>query len=135
MEKKNLINFEGYSVEKFSMKKNPNISDEQKNTIDVKYDTYINKDKKLNHLYRSEFKIKLYTELSELYIEFDGFFKISEALKEEEKQYFLNVTAATILYPYIRTFISNVTAFDKGETVILPIINFADRDWLLLNIG
>ena len=61
MEKKNLINFEGYSVEKFSMKKNPNISDEQKNTIDVKYDTYINKDKKLNHLYRSEFKIKLYT--------------------------------------------------------------------------
>ena len=74
------------------------------------------------------FKIKLYTKSSEIYIEFDGFFTISENLNEEDKKYFLNVTAATILYPYIRTFISNVTAFDKGEAVILPIVNFADRD-------
>lgn len=128
MESKNLIKFEGYSIENFSMIKNSNISNEQKNTIEVKYDTYVNTDKKLKNFYRAEFKIKLYTKSSEIYIEFDGFFTISENLNEEDKKYFLNVTAATILYPYIRTFISNVTAFDKGEAVILPIINFADRD-------
>ncbi len=128
MENKNIINFDGYSVENFSMKKNVNISEEQKNTIDIKYDTYVNNDKKLKNFYRSEFIIKIYTELSEIYIEFDGFFTISEKLNEEDKKYFLNVSAATILYPYVRTFISNVTSFDKGDPVILPIINFADRN-------
>ena len=127
MENKNLINFQGYSVEKFSMEKNMNIPIEQKNTFDITFDTYVNKDKKHKNLYRAEFKIKVYTEISELYIEFNGYFEISEKLTKEDKDYFLNVTAATILYPYVRSFISNVTAFDKGQAVILPIINFADR--------
>lgn len=129
MENKDLIKFDGYSVENFSVKKNINISEKQKNTIDIKYDTYVNNDKKFKNFYRSEFIIKIYTELSEIYIEFDGFFTISEKLNEEDKKYFLNVTAATILYPYVRTFISNVTSFDKGDPVILPIINFADRNF------
>lgn len=129
MENKDLIKFDGYSVENFSVKKNINISEKQKNTIDIKYDTYVNNDKKLKNFYRSEFIIKIYTEISEIYIEFDGFFTISEKLNEEDKKYFLNITAATILYPYVRTFISNVTSFDKGDPVILPIINFADRNF------
>ena len=129
MENKDLVKFDGYSVENFSIKKNINISEKQKNTIDIKYDTYVKNDKKLKNFYRSEFIIKIYTEFSEIYIEFDGFFTISEKLNEEDKKYFLNVTAATILYPYVRTFISNVTSFDKGDPVILPIINFADRNF------
>lgn len=70
-------------------------------------------------------KIKTFTENTELYIEFDGFFDISEKLDEASKKYFLEVSAASIIYPYIRAFISNATALDTGNAVILPVINFA----------
>lgn len=125
MNDKDLINFQGYSVEKFSMEKNCKIPSEKKDTIDIKYDSYINKEKKNN--YRVLFSINLFTKTSKIYVEFAGLFFISDKLNDEEKKYVLNVTAATILYPYVRTFISNVTSFDTGDAVILPVLNFAER--------
>lgn len=119
-----LIIFEGYNIQKLTLEKNYNISKEKKQTIDFNIDVSENLEKKYKDKYRVTMKLMVYTEISEIYVEFSGFFKISNKLEEENKIYFLNVSAPAIIYPYIRALVSNITAVDTGDTVILPVIDF-----------
>ena len=55
----------------------------------------------------------------------DFFFKANQDLDEEfKKSDFVKVSAPAIAFPYIRSYISNLTLQSGYPTVILPSINF-----------
>lgn len=121
---KETIKFEGYMIQNFSLKKMDNISKEEQGKVNLEYSFYTSKENK--ELYRVSLNLVTYTDKSKLDLTLDGLFNIPNNIEEDTKQYFLSVSAPAIIYPYMRTFISNVTSFDVDETVILPIVNFAD---------
>lgn len=123
---KNSIEFTGYRINKFLLEKFDNIPDENKKHFNLEFNSYQNTEKGKENSYMISMNIITYTNQSKLDLTFDGFFEIPNNVNKETKEYFLSVSAPAILYPYIRTFISNVTSFDIDETVILPIINFAE---------
>ncbi|ERK47704.1 protein-export chaperone SecB [Leptotrichia sp. oral taxon 879] len=58
-------------------------------------------------------------------IEMLGVFEFDEKTPEDEKEKFLEINGAAILYPYIRAYISTITSFNKeGNALIIPTINF-----------
>ncbi len=122
--KQELVVFEGYDIQKLSIERVLDIPKEKKQTIDLNIDAYRNSEKKYKDRYRITMKLKTYTENTEIYSEINGYFKISEELNIEEKNYFLNVSAPAIIYPYIRALISNITSFDVEKSVVLPVIDF-----------
>ena len=123
--KKNEVEFNGYMIEKCNIQKYNKIQKEKEKTFNITVES--SKNKGNDKLYRVSILIEeLYTNRSRIDVELCGFFEFSNDWEDDDRDYFLNVSAPAILYPYIRTFISNVTAFDVDETVVLPIINFAD---------
>ena len=124
----NSIQFKGYMIQKFCLEKNDNIEKSKKDKININCNWYKNKEKGKESLYKISMNIELYTKLSKIELLLDGIFEFSNDIEEEIKKYFLEVSAPAIIYPYARAFISNVTAFDTGEAVILPILNFANRN-------
>lgn len=123
---KDTIKFNGYMIQSFLLEKREDIPKEKNGQIELNCKSFGNNDKGKEDLYRVSLNIVTYTKNSKLDLVLDGFFEISKKIDEETKNYFLSVSAPAIIYPYARSFISNVTAFDVDKTVILPIINFAD---------
>lgn len=123
---KNIVTFNGYMIRSFLLEKIDDIPKEKINDIELNYRSFRSNSKGKENSYRVSLNIITYTDKSKLNLTLDGFFEISNDLNEEDKKTFLNISAPTIIYPYARTFISNVTAFDIDKTVILPVINFAD---------
>ena len=121
-----MVHFNGYLINKFSLEKIDNIPEEKQKSFDLNYNCYQNEEKGKEYQYCVSIEIILYTNKSKLELILDGYFDIPEDSDDNIKQSFLNISAPAILYPYVRTFISNVTSFDIDETVILPVINFAD---------
>jgi preprotein translocase subunit SecB len=56
-----------------------------------------------------------------------GFFEISGRTNDTILNNFLNISAPTILYPFIRAFVSNLTLQSGMNPIIIPTINFGKR--------
>ena len=56
-----------------------------------------------------------------------GIFQFDKSLSEEEKDKFYNINAPAILFPYLRAYISSLTALSGIPPIILPTLNFAAR--------
>ena len=116
--KKPKISFENYIVTEIILKPLDENDKENKN----KFGISIGIDEKLEYV---KLRIKNSTEKRYLEVEMIGKFKFEEGMLEQEKEKFLKINGASILYPYIRAYISTITSFDKeGSAVILPTINF-----------
>ena len=69
--------------------------------------------------------IKISTNEEVILVDMVGYFKFSDDIKLEEKEKFLHLNGAAILYPYIRAYISTITSFNKnGSAIIIPTVNF-----------
>lgn len=123
---KKSVKFEGYMIEKFLLEKIPNISKEDKEKFSLECKTYGKEQKDKKNLYCVSLTIKMFTDKSKIELTMNGYFEFQKDFDENLKDEFLNISAPAILYPYVRTFISNVTSFDIDNTVILPIVNFAN---------
>lgn len=123
MNKEN-IKFEGYMIQKFLLEKIDNIKKEEQGNINLEYSFYTSN--KSKELYRVSLNLITYTDNSKIDLTLDGIFNIPNNIDENIKQDFLTISAPAIIYPYMRTFISNVTSFDIDKTVILPILNFSN---------
>lgn len=121
----NSVKFEGYMIQKLNLEKVEKMSKEKQKKINISCNSFKSKEKSKEKSYKISMNIELYTNLSKIELVLDGFFIIPNGLDEENKKYFLEVSAPAIIYPYARTLISNITAFDADETVLLPVINFA----------
>lgn len=58
----------------------------------------------------------------------DGFFEFDSDLSESEKISFFNVNAPAILFPYVRAYVTALTALSGVPPVVMPTINLAARD-------
>lgn len=123
---KNDVKFTGYMIKEFNLEKIENIPKEKEKQLSLATEVLTNSLKGKENSFCVSMKLELYTDKSKINLVFNGYFDIPKGIDEEVKTYFLKVSAPSILYPYIRAFISNVTSFDIDETVILPIINFAN---------
>lgn len=122
--KKESVLFNGYAIRSFSLDKLNDIPVEKKKKLDLKCNFYQNDSKGNENKYLVSLNLETYTDHSKITLVLDGFFEFLGNLNDEEKDYFLKITAPSILYPYARSFISIVTGFDMDGTLILPIINF-----------
>ena len=110
------ISFENYIVSEIVLRYLK--EDEEKNIFGVT----IGNDEKKEHI---KLRIKITTEIRYVEIEMIGDFKFEEGITDQEKEKFLKINGASILYPYIRAYISTLTSFDKeGQALIVPTINF-----------
>lgn len=123
---KEKIMFTGYDIQKFSLNKDENIPKYKQGNLNIKKKILKNSEKE--NLYCLVIELEINTKDATISLTINGYFDIPKNVEDEVKSYFLKVSAPAIVYPYIRTIISDITAFDSGETVILPIINFADFD-------
>ncbi|KRM93594.1 hypothetical protein FC56_GL000310 [Lentilactobacillus senioris DSM 24302 = JCM 17472] len=57
---------------------------------------------------------------------FLGQFKIGDAVTdEEEARKYLLTNGTAIMFPYVRSLVSMITALDKGDVTVLPTFNFS----------
>lgn len=56
-----------------------------------------------------------------------AFFEYDSSLTEEQKQTFFLHNAPAILFPYVRAYISTLTAQAGIDTIVLPTINFSKK--------
>ncbi len=124
-ETKGKIKFNGYTIQKFLLEKQENIDKNEQGKVNLEYSFYKSHEK--NDLYRVSLNLVTFTDKSKIDLTLDALFEIPSSIDKNTRQYFLTVSAPAIVYPYLRTFISNVTSFDIDDTVILPIINFSDK--------
>ena len=124
---KDTVKFNGYMIKKFVFEKIEKIPKEKKENFTLKCDVFSNDDKGKENCYCVSLSIDMFTDKSKLELTMNGYFEFPKKFDDTLKKEFLDVTAPAILYPYIRTFISNVTSFDIDNTVVLPVINFADK--------
>lgn len=122
--KKEAVLFNGYTIKSFTLDKMDNIPTGKQKNVDLKCSFYQNNSKGNENKYLVSLSLETYTNHSQIKLVLDGFFEFSNNFEKEQKDYFLNITAPSILYPYARSFISVVTGFDADGTLILPIINF-----------
>jgi len=96
--------------------------DEESNVFDIKPHGVLNPEKK-------QFQLQLSVTLKDLeeriYIEVDmvGLFQYQG--DEEQVKPFIYLNSSAILFPYIRAYISNLTANSGSSTVILPTMNLS----------
>ena len=117
----NNISFKGFKVINLSFQ-----TEQQglEDNVSVNYQTLFSQES--DREFMVLFKIALYTkDGTEIYLEYAGFFEADQAIKQD----FMNssfpvVNAPTILYPYIRSFVSTLTMNAGMPTVILPTVNF-----------
>ncbi len=57
-----------------------------------------------------------------------GHFEIIGDAPQEVKDNFLHISAPSIIYPYIRAFVSNLTIQTSMNPIFIPTINFANRN-------
>ncbi|GEO75414.1 hypothetical protein LNA02_21120 [Levilactobacillus namurensis] len=60
-------------------------------------------------------------------LELDGSFTLREDLTQDDAKKFLATNGAAMLYPYLRTIVSMITALDDPKVTVLPSLNFADE--------
>lgn len=126
MEKKEkTAEFNGFKIEEFQLQKEQAIPRDIVNSVDFKIFTGVKNNSK--NIYMITLKLNIFTVDTKINLSIAGFFEISNNFSDEEKHYFLEVSAPAILYPFARSFISNVTSFDGDSPVLLPIINFAEN--------
>ena len=117
--KKTLMSFENYKIDKISLY--------DKKSIENTFEIILGVSKALEKEEETVLSIGVLLETGERHIELvmKGMFLFESNIKYENKEKFLKINGAAILYPYIRAYISTLTSFDQaGSSVIIPTINF-----------
>lgn len=62
-----------------------------------------------------------------IFLNIEGQFEFDKDLTDPVKESFFNVNAPAILFPYVRAYISTLTALSGINPIILPTINLSNR--------
>ena len=75
------------------------------------------------------FEAKIDSENKALHIEVkaEGYFEFDSDISDNEKTLFFKTNAPAILFPYVRAYISTLSALSGISPVILPTLNLSDR--------
>ncbi|CDI61392.1 protein-export chaperone SecB [Lactobacillus helveticus] len=114
------ISFKGYRIKKLEYGLDVKVS---KSDIEIQYG--VSKDKKLGQVtitvnFNDESKN------SHGILVVTGQFDLEDNLTEDQLHIFLGQNGAAILYPYVRSILSMITALDDNRVKILPTLNFVN---------
>lgn len=119
--------FIGYKIVESSIKYNPDLSNIENLSVNIKNTTGINVDElKL----RLELELEVKNESNDLnvVVKAIGIFEFDSNLSDKHKEIFFNSSAPAILFPYIRAYITSLTALSGIQPIILPTINLSGRN-------
>lgn len=114
------ISFKGYRIKKLEYGLDIKVP---KSDIEIQYG--ISKDKKLGQVtitvnFNDESK------KSQGILVVTGQFDLADNLTDKQLHIFLGQNGAAILYPYVRSILSMITALDDNRVEILPTLNFVN---------
>ena len=119
----NKVTFKGFQIIKFGMEKN--VEEVKDKNIEIETTNFYNKKNK--NMYKVMLSVDAISKFRKISVEIEGIFEFDQNSNEEFIKEFLDITAPSILYPYCRAFISNVTSYDAHDALILPVLNFAKK--------
>lgn len=124
---KSVLTFDNYIVKRILFEANPNFEPGEKIPLEVEFFHGLDIDLSENiaavDLGCSIFKECKNNRPFSLEIELVGFFKFETTLEPERIEKLLRINATAILFPYLRSIISSITANSGFQTLILPIVN------------
>lgn len=114
-----------YSIRKASIE--IKAIDEINQSLDISFKKSDVLDSDDSGLYKLELIVAIEDSSKNLRIDIEaiGYFKFDENLKDEDKESFFNINAPAILFPYLRAYISTLTALSGINPIILPTINLS----------
>lgn len=124
---KSVITFDNYIVKKILLQANPHYVPADK--IDLEAEFFHDIDIDFNQsLAAVELGCSIFKEMKEHYpfsleVEMIGFFKFDADLPPEQVENLLRVNATAIMFPYLRSIVSGITADSGFQPVILPVVN------------
>ena len=126
-EKVAAFRFIGYKIVESSIKFNPDLSNFDNLSVKIKNTTGINEDE-LKLRLELELEVKNVSDDLNVFVKAIGIFEFESNLPERHKEIFFNTSAPAILFPYIRAYITSLTALSGIQPIILPTINLSGRN-------
>lgn len=123
------LNFKGYDVVKVVFDKPLGFSEEIFN-INVNHLTHV--DKENINIFSSEFIVTISNEEKDfnLIVQTIGHFEIKGDVERKVYDNYINISSPSIVYPYIRAFITNLVIQTGMKPLIIPPLNFASNPTL-----
>ncbi len=118
--------FNGYKIVESHITMNPEKGVSQ--NLNVEFEQTIGVKEK-EHNMRLEMTTNIHDENNALTIQIkaQGFFEFESDLKPNEKDIFFRTSAPAILFPYVRAYITTLSALSGVKPVILPTLNMSQR--------
>jgi len=120
------LQFKGYEIIKVVFDKPLNYSNTNFQ-IDVNHIAHV--DKSNNKIVSSEFVVNISDSDKKfnLIVQTIGHFEITGEVSEDIYNNYINISSPSIVYPYIRAFITNIVIQAGMQPIIIPPLNFANR--------
>lgn len=124
MSKSTPLNFKGFEINRLVFEKPSNFL-EGMFKVNVQHINHINLENK--NIFSTEFIINIDTDdkLFNLQVQALSHFEIMGDVTQEIYDNYINISAPSIAYPYLRAFISNVVIQTGMKPIIIPPLNFA----------
>lgn len=124
MEEQKGLKFLRFDVLKILFERDEGVGNNKYN-INVKETSQINDEN--TNLFRTVFVVDIVGTLKKVTLQINaiGYFELVGEITDQVKQNFLTISAPAIVYPYVRTFISNLTLQSGIGPVLLPPMNFS----------
>ena len=120
------LNFKGYDVIKVVFDKPLGFSEGNFN-INVNHLTHVEEENK--NIFKSEFIVTISNEEKNfnLIVQTVGYFEIIGDVEQKVYDNYINISSPSIVYPYIRAFITNLVIQTGMKPIIIPPLNFANK--------
>lgn len=121
--KEQTVKFNGYSIIRLEMIKREELDKEEDGKLNIETERYENSEN--SKIRKLVMKLNTISNKNVINLDVEGYFEFDGDFEIEEIEMFLQINAASILYPYCRAIISTISGLDS-QNIILPIINFAN---------
>ncbi|MDU2964142.1 MAG: protein-export chaperone SecB [Streptococcus salivarius] len=119
---KPVIYLRKYEIEEIKLLRNVDISDNER-TLNLDLSIGTTESKKEGRVILSS-KILDKENRRELFVKLAGYFEINiDKIGDNDPNKFLAINGTSIIYPYLRSFVSMLSSLDSKEAIVLPTVN------------
>jgi len=121
------LKFLNFEIAKVIFDRSDNIVKEGEFEVNIQHLTQINDENE--NLFRTVFIININGKDNSfsLQVQAIGNFEILGKLQKNVKENYLNISSPSIIYPYVRAFISNITLQSGMNPITIPPMNFSAK--------
>ena len=121
------LNFINFEIIKVLFDRGDDIVKDGEFEVNIQHITQINNENE--NLFRTVFIINITGENNSfsLQVQAMGSFEILGEITEKVRDNYLNISSPSIIYPYVRAYISNITLQSGMNPITIPPMNFAAK--------